>query len=197
MPNIDNTTEHDSEINVDMEQSKNEEAQRFFTEVTGLDLIFYQALCGWQSKAQVNEKSELGMPILEYSRTFAINKNMRYCNEAYASSLAHSTYGLINHLVATSNLTEKEIYDLWDTYVDSINYDMITDFYGADNYGIKIESADRITMFICMFSTYTKKARSGTTLDAFTKTIMSIFQHRIGVGLPPSEKSVKDKILGR
>ena len=181
-------------INVNVAKNENTEFQRFITEIKGMDIVFYQALCGWRTKRNISEKTYLDIPIPEYSNYFIIDTKMRYCNEEFASTLSNSIYGLVSHITTTGNLTEREIYDLWDGLIDSINYDITTDYTSDNFYQIKIQSADRITAFCCEFSAYTKKARSGTTLKAFAETILSIFNTRLG-GTEQKEKSLKDKIL--
>ena len=189
-------TEYPGEVNVNINKEEMQEFQRFITEIKGMDLIFYQALCGWRSKKGINSDTYLDVGyIKDYSKFFDVDKKMKYCNEEFASTLSNSIYGLISHITTTGNLTEREIYDLWNGHMDSINYDIITNYYTGNTGEIKIECADRITSFCCEFSAYTKKARSGSTLNAFKETIVSIFTNR--ANQPQPQKNIKDIILNR
>ena len=183
-------------LNVDMASRDTGEFQRYSTEIKGLEIVFYQALCGWQLKTKNIKGEILEMQSDELKRYFDVNRKMRYCNEEFASSLANSVYGLVSQITTTGNLTEREIYDLWDTTIDGFDYDILTDYHDQNNYDIKIESADRITVFCCSFSAYTKKARGGYTLQKFAENVLSIFQTKIGGVQNTAGKSLKDKILG-
>jgi hypothetical protein len=182
-------------LNIDMQKQEQGDFQRYTIDEKGLEIIFYQALCGWKSKIDISNEEILEITLSNPTKYYDINADMRYINEKGASSLSNRLHGLISHITTTGNLTEREIFDLWDGLIESIIFDLLTNYYQKSNpMELRIENIDTIIAYCCTYSAYTKKARGGFTLKTFQETIMSIFNTRSGLEQKP-EGGLLSRIL--
>ena len=152
-----------AKINLNIENENNEvEFQRYITNANDFEKIFLKLFCGYRE----TQKEKENAISKEYITTYYIDENARICNEACASYLYNEVYTLINHLTTTSNLSEKDITNIWHIKAKMISHNLAYNYFFENNtYEIRdYFYIPSIIQIILSFVPITKKALEGFTL---------------------------------
>jgi hypothetical protein len=185
----------------------------FQSEITDADylkLAFYQKFCGWVEYTKVTETSVLGMKQKEFEKQFTVDRFGRTMNEIGGSYLFSSCLPLISRLTTTSNLSDANIYNLWNGKITSIEFVLLDSYYAKPKassgfrqnpYDLNIERLGDVSAYLATLSAITAKAKGGFTLkelaESFiTTNIFSGARQGMMQGGMPEKQGWLDRISG-
>ena len=204
MVEIETSDEETGNSRVELEdREQSPDFQRYATSVSGmLKINFRIHLCDWdevQNKSDIKGKIWEGMSVMD--RYFAPRKNAienRKCNERCADMLSSSLYGLVNQSALLSNVSEQQIYDMWNGYKHDIRMDLLKNIYLRHNsYKIKDGEINSINAYHTTWMLPAYMARGASAMKAFTEQVYSVFnsQSRMGYPMGPVQpQSFGDKL---
>lgn len=148
--------------------------QRYFTDPSPMLLYFYSAWCGWVISYESKKNKLFG---IEKEKTFqfiAIDKRNRIIDEAGASHAYHAVNPLISSLIQSSNLTERQIFNLWRPTLKILSFDLLDSYYLEGNpYDIKAGKIPVIMTTLGQLYGVTCKAKNGFQLKQMTETFIT------------------------
>lgn len=168
-------------ITTDLSNDTSPEIQKYLTDMSGLELKTYKALCGWRLKHEKNEAQFLGKDTGYIEQIYTINKKARFCNEDCGSFIANSIDGLVSPVSQSSKLTEMQIFNMWNGFADAISFALISNEYIRDEYGnknsyeIKSDSIDMIYAFVLSQQPALMKSKDGFMFKALREIVMSVY----------------------
>jgi hypothetical protein len=207
IPQSEDQSNNSMSIELPSERDQNEDFQRYATNIQQvLDLNFRLALCGWheiQIPNKMTSKLLLGSAPRFTNKVFAPREDIagRMCNELCSDTLSHGLFGLVSHVTQLSSMTDKEIFNIWRSYKHDTRMLLLKNMYlDFNSFAINPAYLYAINAYHTSYIPMTYKARSGFTMDAFTKQVYSIFNQMVrtntGPELPQKPQGFGEKLAG-
>jgi hypothetical protein len=153
------------------------EYQKFITDPEPMEKVFLFNLCGYRVKYETRLEN-VGMNQMrpKQTKTYYIDKNARLMNETGALYLYNGFTPLLNQLSSTSNITNRELFDMWNGKIDSTNEALLDAVIDDNIYNYRLARHSDVIGFLCSLYQIGMKSRNGFTLTKLAESFMTIIR---------------------
>ena len=201
-------------FNVEMDGNKiGETFQRYITDTNPLLQAFYQAWCGHRAITRTETSKVLGKQIENNYIEYVIDYNSRIINESGAGYVLSAVSPLISPLTTTSNLSDREVYNLWNSKRIVIRHTLLRSYF-VDTVIIYTDPSTKkevtkvvrnpyelnpfrvadITTTVLSLYAVTNKSKGGFTLKQLSESIMTLTSIKNGIDPHPRNEGAIERI---
>ena len=185
-------------IDIQTENSKDVEFQKYTTDLKYIGVNFFETLCGWRPVTEKKTASVITGD-KEYTEAhYQISQRARFINEEGAYTLAKYIDGLISHVRQTGDEDRHVIYTQWRGASNQIRF-MLIEAYHLDGNPFEMKRKHLGYIYGKCLSYYgiSYKAEGGFLIKEMMRTIMAVFNQNLkGSDVSQEQrKGILDRLL--